>query len=444
MFILLYVGNRLYPAELVDMAIGILAVAALVVSFRKASGLYYFTGLAFLSVGLAISIYHQEPFYTLIFHFQSMLALLALFLLLPWMNSLIHVGHFDTQLNQLLKLRTSNLSQLYQKSSLVSHMLGVFLNIATIPLMVKSLSHSLTTFHEETVHRFYTRSILRAYALCLTWSPLEVMVSIAMDSTGVKYYEIFPVLFLLSMMLMFLNATLFSYEKNSVLPIDTADLQPSEIIRLKKKVLQLGWILVAFVVVVSLVDHLTGQGFLFSIILVILPFTIFSAWKMKKLRQYLTITIPEWKRRTVHLSNYFFMFLSAGFFVEMIARLESITKLQALFSHQMDHIFLFYLLTGAYFVITSLIGFHPLVSITLFLSLLEPLNAHLSTLSFAIVLVTCSIMTVMYSPYNLSVSLLSNELKVNPYKITKWNIGFAMSYMLLGISAAYIIHLTGW
>ena len=94
--------------------------------------------------------------------------------------------------------------------------------------------------------------------------------------------------------------------------------------------------------------------------------------------------------------------------------------------------------------VTSLIGFHPLVSITLFLSLLEPLNAHLSTLSFAIVLVTCSIMTVMYSPYNLSVSLLSHELKVNPYKITKWNIGFAMSYMLIGISAAYIIHLAGW
>lgn len=439
--IVLYIAKRLFPADFLSYAVGILAAITLLISSRKASGLYFFTGLFFLISGFFLFFYNGTPLYTFLFHFESMLALLSLFFLLPYINSLIQVGRFDKQFNQLLKLNTHRLSQLYKRSSLVTFMLGVFLNIATIPLLVRTLSFSLSSFSNRLNQRFYSQSLLRAYALCLTWSPLEVLVSVAIDSTNVEYYKIFPVLFLLSMLCMLLDWRLFSSGTIGALPIQTPNLTPGQLKRLKKKIWQLVKILLAFITTVSLVDYVSGYGYLFSVILTMVPFSVLTAWTMRKRRQYFSISIPHWKERTEHLSNYFFMFLSAGFFVEMLSETEWVYLFQSYLSQRMEHVFPIYLLTGAYFLVTSLTGFHPLVSITLFIQLIEPMMDRLSSLSFTLVLITSSIMTVMYSPYNLSVSLLSNEIKVNPYRITLWNIGFALFYLLLSIGVAYGIHI---
>ncbi|ABO67309.1 hypothetical protein [Geobacillus thermodenitrificans] len=69
-------------------------------------------------------------------------------------------------------------------------MLGLFLNIATIPLLVRSLRAMLQNLDRRKVETFDARNLLRAYALCLTWSPMEVMISTTIDFTGVRYYEV--------------------------------------------------------------------------------------------------------------------------------------------------------------------------------------------------------------------------------------------------------------
>ncbi|WP_242664950.1 hypothetical protein [Geobacillus zalihae] len=46
--------------------------------------------------------------------------------------------------------------------------------------------------------------------------------------------------------------------------------------------------------------------------------------------------------------------------------------------------------------------------------------------------------TVMYSPYNISVSLLAEELGDNPYRIGRRNVPFALGYMAVGIGIALL------
>ncbi|WP_282201419.1 hypothetical protein [Collibacillus ludicampi] len=360
--------------------------------------------------------------------------------MLPFIRSIIHIGHFDRQLNQLLTLKTKQLSQLYTRSAFVTQLLGIFLNIATIPLLVQSLSLSLHPFPDDMTRRFYSRSLLRAYALALTWSPFEVLVSISIDTTNETYYKIFPFTFLLSIVFMILNRLLFSMDPSSHLAIQCSDLHLNKRNKIKRKMFQLIGIFILFIVIVSLMNRMTGFGFLFSVVLVILPFSITIAFIMKKWKRYMIFTIPHWKRQTHNLSNYFFMFLTAGFFVDMIAHMEWISILQSFLAHFINHKFIFYLIIGVYFFITALAGFHPLVSLTLFVKILSPVLSQVSSLSFALVLISCSLATVMYSPYNVSVSLLSSEIKVNPYRITQWNIAFALFYMLIGISFAYWLH----
>ncbi|WP_152619303.1 hypothetical protein [Cohnella kolymensis] len=148
----------------------------------------------------------------------------------------------------------------------------------------------------------------------------------------------------------------------------------------------------------------------------------------------------SWKKHTSGLSNYFFMFLSAGLFVNMLSETGWLLMLESFFREYINAPSVFYLLTAAFFLLMSLIGFHPLIAISLFSEIIYSMLNEIAIVPFTIVLITCSLSTVMYSPFNLSVSLLSDELKINPYKISSWNIGFAVFNIMVSIYAALLIH----
>ncbi|MCY8515607.1 hypothetical protein [Bacillus atrophaeus] len=440
--ILAYITSQLFTYEPLNYTVGAAAVIAIIISFRKASGLYLYTGLIFMLLGALLFITSDLPYYTFLLHFQSMLGLLSLFFMLPFINSLIRVGHFDTQLNQLLNVNTAKMNQLYKKSSFVTHILGMFLNIATIPLLVSSLKPSLAAFPDGIRNQIYAKNLLRAYALCLSWSPVEVLVSVTIDATGLKYYHIAPVTFCMMILFIWLDWMLFSrkpYSAELLAPPDTDRTVNKR--RIKKKTIHLGAMLLSFIATVTIVDTFIGHGYLFSVVLTIIPFSVLFSLSMKKSKQYIMITIPHWKVRTVSLSNYMFMFLCAGFFVEMALQTKEIAYLQNFLISSVQHIFVFYLLISLFFLATALAGFHPLVSLALMTSLLEPAMPQLAALPTALVLLTSSIATVMYSPFNVSVSLLAGELKMNPYQITKTNLLFALSYMLAGILIASLMTL---
>lgn len=441
LLVLTYIVNRLFPVTMLSYVVGALAVIAVLISFKQASGLYFMAGLFFLLSGCALFLYFDSSWHTFFLHFESMMGLLSFFFMLPFINTLIRIGHFDTQLNQLLNIKTTQLYQLYKRSSLVSHILGIFLNVATAPLLVKSLSFSLTSLQEGIRNRFYSRSLLRAYALCLTWSPLEVLLSMSIDATNVKYYHIFPITLLLAILFILLDWILFTKDKSSSLPVLQRESGHANMNRIRKKIMQLMVMLLMFTFVVSFVDHWIRYGYLFSVVLVIVPFSLVVALILKKGKQYLAITLPHWRQRTGNMSNFFFMFLSAGLFVEMVTETQAVREIQAFLSQSTDQVLVFYLFIGVYFVVCSLGGFHPLISLALIIEMLNPVFGQLDALPTALVLVCCSLASGMYSPYNISVSILSSEMKVNPYRITQWNIKFALCYMIFSISVAYAIHL---
>lgn len=437
--IISYIANQLVPNVYLSYIVGAFSAISILIAAKKAVGLYLVTGLIFLIAGGILFILSGLPLYTFFLHFDAMLGLLSLFFMLPFLNSLIHVGHYDTQLNRLLSLKTENMNQLYKKSSFVTHILGIFLNVAMIPLLVKSLQKSLARFPDSIRNHVYSANILRSYALALSWSPFEVLVSVVIDSTGLKYYQIAPIMFLIMILLILSDWKLFSFKDYSKSSFHIEENGSSYIRRIKKKILQLAFMLLAFITVVTLVDEVTGHGYLFSVVLTIIPFTLLFSFSLKKVRQYLQITIPHWKERTANLSNYMFMFLSAGFFVEMAIQTKEIEYIRSMIISKVDQPFLFYCIIGGYFLLTAMAGFHPLISLTLLVSIISPVIDAIAPLPLSIVLIAVSTATVMYSPFSVSVSLLADELKINPYKITRWNIGYSLFSIATGILTAYLI-----
>jgi len=438
MLLMIYILSNFVGYDFLPFIIGVLALIVLTISFSRSSGLYKKSGVVFFLAGLLLFIYNGLSWQSIFLYFDSMLGVLSLFWILPFINSIIRIGRYDKSLSRFMQQGVTNLSTLYNRSFLASHFLGLFLNIATVPLLQNTLKSTMSNVNINTANKFYTQSLLRGYALCITWSPLEIMVIISLDLTGYSYFYLFPVTVPIVLIMIVSDWFLAKRKyRHTLLHIEDQVFQP--LILVYKKIFQMMVMLLLLVVLATLLDYQLDKGFLFSMVLIIIPISMIWALFIKKLKRYLIFTIPQFKKRTIGLSNFFFMFLSAGFFVEMLSLSSFISLLEAIFSMVSDNLLLLYLLIGAYFLITSFIGFHPLVSITLLAEILMPIMPEISSISLTVVLVTSSLSTAMYGPYNLSVSLLSNQLNINPLKLSSWNLLFSIYYMVVSILLAYFL-----
>ncbi|WP_088104455.1 hypothetical protein [Halalkalibacter urbisdiaboli] len=436
--IVLFIISRFTTHPLLSLTIGMMAFAALMMAAYYAKGLYRISGTVFFIIGVGLFFRSGDSFYSFFLHFETMLGILGLFLLLPFLNSLIRVGRYDTKLRMFIEQGVTSTGTLYRRSFFVCHLLGLFLNIGTLPLLKRSLSKSLSSLPRKVADKFYSQNLLRAYALCLTWSPMEVMVVTSLDVTGKSYFQLFPIVISILLIAVSIDWIRATYQYRAV-PLqyesDTI-LSQKELYRNIREMLVL---LFMFIVLVSLFNYIFNKGYLLSIVILILPVTIGWAFIIKKRRRFFRLSFPHWQERTKGLSNYYFMFISAGFFVEMLSKSGYLSFLQEIFITHSARTLLLYVIIASFFLLTSLIGFHPLVSLTLLIEMLNPVILNISTISLAVVLITCSLSTVLYSPYNLSVSILADSLKINPYRLGMWNLPFALLYIAIGVFVAYAL-----
>lgn len=440
LLVVLYIISQFAFASVLNWAIGILALIALIYSSSKAKGTYLISGIIFLIIGLALFLFNRLPWYTFLLHFKPMLGLLSLFLILPFISSLLRVGHYDKNLSTLLEDKVSTLDGLYRRSFIVGFVLGLFLNIAILPLLIGSLKNRLSQLPSMVRNKFYSQNLPRAFFLTITWSPMEVMVSLSLDITKVEYFHILPIIVLMVGVSIALDWSLSALKYRKIRIAEQPD-HGIEIRKIFKQTYRLGIMLFVLILLISLTKALLHKGFLLSVVLVLIPFSLVWTVMIRKPRRYWAIAVPAWKERTRGLANYFFMFLSAGFFIEMVAASGLMSVMQPLFTQVSEHALLLYMLIAGYFLGTSLIGLHPLVSITFLAGLLQPLLAVVNPVPLTVVLISCSLTPTMYSPYNVTVSILADQLKVNPYRIGLWNIPFALYYMALSITIASILGL---
>lgn len=438
--IFIFVISNFIPSIYLSYAIGMIAFISLIISFAHTKGLYRISGIVFLTVGVLLFIYNQLPLFSFFLYFETMLGVLSLFIVLPFINSIIRVGLYDKNLSLLIQQGISDLSRLYRRSFLVCHFLALFLNIATIPLLTNSLKDSLKQIPKKIAEKYYAQNLLRAYTLCLLWSPLEIMVITSLDITGYEYYQLFPFIIFIVIVIILSDwiLSIFKHKDTKITIEFTTEISYKNVY---KKMFEMITMLAILVIVVTVFQRTMNQGFLLSIVIVLIPISFLWALFIRKSKRYISYTIPHWKQRTKGLTNYFFMFLSAGIFVEMLTLSGFLEFLQVSFYSASEKILLFYFMIGVYFLLTAFIGFHPFVSLTLLTELLNPFMYNISSISLTIVLITCSLSTVMYSPYNLSVSILAEQLNMNPYKLGMWNLVFAIYFMIICIFSAYFITL---
>ncbi|WP_125557294.1 hypothetical protein [Salibacterium salarium] len=212
--------------------------------------------------------------------------------------------------------------------------------------------------------------------------------------------------------------------------------------RMKKKGLEMGVAITAFVVLVLIGSEALHLGFLFVVTIAIIPFSFAWASFIKKRKTFAKLGYSMAKHNTTNLHGLFFLFLSAGFFVELMPYTSPFEYINTIIQqvYESNMYFLLFMVIGMFIFVLAFAGFHPLVTIALLIPFLDPFM-HELTFGLSLTILSSAICTLMIGPFNVTPAVLGMYIHMNPYKVSMKNIGFAFLFMVWNISMAYGITL---
>lgn len=439
--LVLFIINMFWMNETVTYIVGILAVAMLLVSFKGASRLFRILGSVFILLGAVLYIYSGMPIYQIPLHTTSTMPLLAFLTVLPWMNSVVRAGRFDRQINKMMKVNVKDLGALYVKSTFTTYILCTFINLSALGVSQEVLLENMKKMKKRIKDSFISRTTLRAFAVALAWSPMEIMVAITVDVTGVSYLTYLPWLILCSVVVISFDMlwSRRTFQTISYDPVEggtTHALKPKQIII---KILHLFTALLFFLVIVVTIGNYFNLNFILTVTLVILPFTFVWALIMKRWRSFLTIGWNMWKTRTNHMQNFVVLFLALAFFSNSLNETPFLQIIQQPFLVASDSPLFILVLMQMTYLVMSMIGVHPIATIGVLAEVMQPLYEVINPLSIGMVFITGALATATVGTYGVTVTITSMNTNQNPYRITFRNMPFALLYGGVGTLIAYFL-----
>lgn len=438
----LYIPNLFIHSIFINICLLLISVVAILLSLPKVQALYRWSSIAFVIIGFIIYFSQNIEFDYLLTAFHPMMGLLGIFIVLPFLQGILRLIKYDKSMKQLIRYRVSRLSGVYQRTSLFTYVLAVFLTIATLPISIQSLNKLVPALEDETKKKFYTHSMLRGYTMALFWSPVELLVIASIDGLNANYLILMPVLLIVSFIYLYLDWAV--HRKKYNYPVGDLNIKVNQTFDKKHRV-KIGQFLTAlilFLLLILLTNMILGKGLLVSITLIVIPFSLCWILLLKKLPIYLAYMKRDLKVSIGNMYNFVALFLSAGFFISMAQRSvvydyvsEVVTK-----QFQVLPLFVFYFLIAAIFWVLSLSGFHSVVTIALLAQILIPISSGIEN-SLALVFIGSSVALLMVSPFNVATAIMSTLIQATPMQIFKWNFKYALGLTTFVTVVAYLVTL---
>lgn len=439
--LLLYIVNLFLGFVWLDYVIGMLAALMLAVSFHHASRLFKILGSFFMVSGFAMFLsagLHASEF---LLFLTSNMPLLAFLAVLPWINSVVHVGKYDQQIKGVMKENADNLGTLYSRSLVTTYILMTFLNLSAVNLSQEVLKDSLKNMSKAVRDVFISKATIRAFSMALIWSPMEVLVAITVDATGISYLVYLPWLMLVSVIALTLDAVTgyFRFKKVPFVPGDKSSGTPLPMKKIVVQILKLGLALSLFLTTVLTVSQLFQLNFILAVTLVIIPFS--SIWAIIINRWYLfrVFGFEVWKQQTNRMQNFIVLFITLAFFTNSLNETVLLDQVQRPFMAFSDYPVIILVLVTMTYLLMAMIGVHPIGTIAILLEVLTPLFAIINPASIGIVLIVGALATASSGTYGVTVTMTSMNTNQNPYRITLRNLPFSLLFGAIGIAVALLI-----
>ncbi|TFB19614.1 hypothetical protein E3U55_10675 [Filobacillus milosensis] len=436
-FVICYILSLFVTYDGLILIQGLIGVGAFAISIFGSNRIYQIIGIIFLIIATLLFFIYELSYDEIATFFTSMGLLLSLLYIIPFINHYMIVGGYDQSLFETLQKNAPNLGKLYVKSYLTSYVLTLFIFISTIPLIYNLIKDKTSNFNKNITEQFATRAILRPFAAANTWSPIEVYIALVVAYTGSSYLILLPVLFAFSVSMLLLDTSL-GYFKYRKIKLPTPSKQ-SQSTTNYKHLGSLGLFLVLFIVVAASLHFVTGLDFFDAIILVIVPYTMTWALITQKLQTFIRYNQKVWGDHLWTMQNFMMLLIPIGVFNEVISRTPIFDQMMDSFAWLEQSPVLLFIFIQLSSMVLAFFGFHPLVTLSLQGLFVTPFLDSINPLSISVVMIISVIANDMTGTFNIPITMLNQYFKRNPYQLTLWNIGYALTFGAAGVLIAWLL-----
>ncbi|MBG9588992.1 hypothetical protein [Cytobacillus firmus] len=437
--IALYLLSTLLPQWNIDSLLSILCFFIVVLTFRLTKKFVQILGGVFLTFGAVLLWTSSSEWQQYIFAFGPMLDLLTMFTLIPILGIPVKLGRYGEGIQAIIQKRVKTSGHLYMMTSGISYFFSIFMNLATLPMTYYSIRPALGSFPVRNKERFMSRAISRGFAMPLIWAPVTPIVGIVITMTGVSWGSILPYVIPLSILGLAMDWFIGSRQSQPMKLPHSADESVHETAASLEvtndsrpgRVFQILVAIAIFNVLVSFAETQVSLPFLILVSLIVIPFAFSWSLLLRKGKEFAHQLSDHFNSFAMSMKDQFFIFLSTGFFISAI----NISKANEIL---FDWIAAFISVAGVeiFLIILPLIplglaflGLHPAVSLALMIEGVNPEAIGISPHILTVAMLSGAVSAFLVGPYNATLGLMSNIIKVDSYKVSSWNLPFAAVYV---------------
>ncbi|MCU1804270.1 hypothetical protein NVV31_02540 [Cytobacillus firmus] len=437
--IALYLLSTLLPQWNIDSLLSILCFFIVVLTFRLTKKFVQILGGVFLTFGAVLLWTSSSEWQQYIFAFGPMLDLLTMFTLIPILGIPVKLGRYGDGIQAIIHKRVKTSGHLYMMTSGISYFFSIFMNLATLPMTYYSIRPALGSFPVRNKERFMSRAISRGFAMPLIWAPVTPIVGIVITMTGVSWGSILPYVIPLSILGLAMDWFIGSRQSQPMKLPHSADESVHETASALEvtndsrpgRVFQILVAIAIFNVLVSFAETQVSLPFLILVSLIVIPFSFSWSLLLRKGKEFGHQLSDHFNSFAMSMKDQFFIFLSTGFFISAI----NISKANEIL---FDWIAAFISMAGVeiFLIILPLIplglaflGLHPAVSLALMIEGVNPEAIGISPHILTVAMLSGAVSAFLVGPYNATLGLMSNIIKVDSYKVSSWNLPFAAVYV---------------
>lgn len=412
---------------------GVISIMIFILSFLHANRYFKISSSVFMFVGLIFMV-KDNNYQTFLLSITHMVPMIILLSLLPFITSFFLIGKFEKELRSLVRHNTNHLRSYYRKIFIATFIMAFFLSFAAIPIVANIIKKDLYMMNDETKNSLITKAILPGFCIGQLCSPMELLIVLTVEITGIKYINLLPYLVVLaSLMISYVFIT------SQRMPTSTVFTTCQRQVISFKRVMTVILFLVGFLMSIIMIEGLFQVRFLLVLITLIIPYTALWAMIIKRFKAFLKHGFLSWKAKTEQLYNFAVLFIPLGFFIYQFQNSTVYNDFSNNIVSVQENSTIIFMFLPIVFIALTLIGVHPILLVgalgSSLLSILDTFNA----ISLAIVMIASAMSTMAIGPFNITVLMIKDIVNESTVKIIKRNITFALAMGIIGTTMAYIL-----
>ena len=151
--------------------------------FKKAT-------VIFLGLGAAILLVSRQPLAQWISAWNSMTNTVAIMVAMQVIAIPVSMGRYDEAICGWAERNIHSDRPLFAFSTLITHILGSFLNLGAIPLSMSLMGKTIRARKPEGADRFIAVSLSRGYVMASLWAPPAINLYLVVQATGVPWSKL--------------------------------------------------------------------------------------------------------------------------------------------------------------------------------------------------------------------------------------------------------------